>query len=166
MMSRWATSGNVRLPTRSPIGRPMTSTRSGSIRVIEVIHPRLLDDLSAANRMLPPDPPLGHVASGGFIALNGNHRGSIFGIQDRTRPIAHPRTCRAISCSGRGFRRATCGGFPSPPLRTEGLGASRPSPVVGDEGLCCRNMEPKKTETEQGSHHLTVHRPFSILPAA
>ena len=48
-----------------------------------------------------------------------------------------------------GSRRATRGGFPSPRVHIEGLCVLRPGSVVRDEGLCCRNMEPKRAETGQ-----------------
>jgi len=57
------------------------------------------------------------------------------------------------SLSRLGFRRATRGGFPSPRVHIEGLGALRPRFVVWDEGLRCRNMEAKKTETGQAVAH-------------
>ena len=48
-----------------------------------------------------------------------------------------------------GLCRATRGGFPSPRVHIEGLRAPRPCFVVRDEGLRCRNMEAKQTETGQ-----------------
>ena len=57
-----------------------------------------------------------------------------------------------IGCNGlsrNGFCRATRGGFPSPRVHIEGLGAKRPGSAVWDEGLHCRNMEAKKTVSGQ-----------------